>query len=185
MIADKDRHTGLQLIHEYHAASPGSRAFNTRLIEMVAVAVHAIGVYLFNLNLDIGHHKDLVEWQPEEDDVFWYYHPKGPLPTLFIHRWYQDHDQYPHGVADVVGYWAEARIMGGVVLFDRRAAGQREAHEDVCINPTQANDLGLILTIHISTARSHLSPHRPIKENLPDLAAARHPEETTPRFPPV
>ena len=27
--------------------------------------------------------------------------------------------QYPDGLADVVGYWAEDRIFGGVVLFDR------------------------------------------------------------------
>jgi hypothetical protein len=31
-----------------------------------------------------------------------------------------DYDQYPRHVADMVGYWAEARILGGVVLFDRR-----------------------------------------------------------------
>lgn len=28
-------------------------------------------------------------------------------------------DQYPDGDADVVGYWAENRIFGGVVLLDR------------------------------------------------------------------
>ncbi|KAH6854044.1 hypothetical protein B0I37DRAFT_21119 [Chaetomium sp. MPI-CAGE-AT-0009] len=26
----------------------------------------------------------------------------------------------PEGIADCVGYWAEARILGGVMLFDRR-----------------------------------------------------------------
>lgn len=46
--------------------------------------------------------------------------PKGPAPTLFNHPWYLDHDQYPNGIADIVGYWAESRILGGVILFDRR-----------------------------------------------------------------
>ncbi|KAI0127950.1 hypothetical protein BJ170DRAFT_396129 [Xylariales sp. AK1849] len=31
-----------------------------------------------------------------------------------------EHDQYPYGLADVAGYWAEDFIFGGVVLFDRR-----------------------------------------------------------------
>jgi hypothetical protein len=46
--------------------------------------------------------------------------PNGPPPTLFMHNWYCYYDNYPEGVADGVGYWAEARILGGVVLFDGR-----------------------------------------------------------------
>jgi hypothetical protein len=42
-----------------------------------------------------------------------------PGPTLFEHISYGAIDQYPDGVADVVGYWAENMILGGVVLFDR------------------------------------------------------------------
>jgi hypothetical protein len=63
----------------------------------------------------------ITEWAPpKSDDWYWTVFPKGPLPSLFHHRWYQDYDQYPRAVADMVGYWAEARILGGVVLFDRR-----------------------------------------------------------------
>lgn len=57
-------------------------------------------------------------WRPSEDRKRLY--PKTYPDTLFCHKWYRDHDQYPEGVADSVGYWAEARILGGVVLFDRR-----------------------------------------------------------------
>jgi len=49
--------------------------------------------------------------------------PDRPPPTLFRHEWYSDYDQYPNGVADMVRYRAEARILGGVVLFDRRKPG--------------------------------------------------------------
>lgn len=28
-------------------------------------------------------------------------------------------ERFHNGLADVVGYWAELRIFGGVVLFDR------------------------------------------------------------------
>ena len=44
-----------------------------------------------------------------------------PRVTLFSHHGYLAHDVYPEGVADVVGYWAEDRILGGVAVFDRAA----------------------------------------------------------------
>ncbi|KAH6845752.1 hypothetical protein B0I37DRAFT_435180 [Chaetomium sp. MPI-CAGE-AT-0009] len=34
-------------------------------------------------------------------------------------KWTIQDDQYPAGTADIVGYWAENIIMGGVVVFDR------------------------------------------------------------------
>ncbi|KAJ4230938.1 hypothetical protein FSOLCH5_004545 [Fusarium solani] len=41
------------------------------------------------------------------------------LPAAFCHMAYVYPDQYPRGVADVAGYWAEGKIFGGVVVFDR------------------------------------------------------------------
>lgn len=37
------------------------------------------------------------------------------LSTMF----YTKSNQYPKGIADVVGYWAEAHIFGGAVVFYR------------------------------------------------------------------
>ncbi|KAJ0108207.1 hypothetical protein J7T55_000172 [Diaporthe amygdali] len=120
-----------QLFHKYHAASPGSRAFKTCLIEMIAVSIHQIAVYLYELDLDLGSHKDLVTWvAPANDKVFHRFYRDGKLPSLFIHKQYRDIKQYPNGAADMVGYWAEAQIFGGVVLFDRRKPCDREPHED-------------------------------------------------------
>lgn len=46
--------------------------------------------------------------------------PKMPRrPAEFFHMFYMDWEHYPCGVADVVGYWAEYQLFGGVVLFDR------------------------------------------------------------------
>ena len=44
-------------------------------------------------------------------------------PTDFMHENYCALQQYPRGVADVVGYWAEYHLFGGVVLFDRGGSG--------------------------------------------------------------
>ncbi|KAI1327187.1 hypothetical protein F5Y16DRAFT_410527 [Xylariaceae sp. FL0255] len=40
--------------------------------------------------------------------------------TAFYYDRYQDHEQCPRALPDVVGYWAEAKIFGGVVLSDCR-----------------------------------------------------------------
>lgn len=96
-----------QLVRRYLAASPGSKAFKAGLIELTAVSVHQIAVYIFKLDLDVGSHKALLK---VDNDA----------PTFFLHSQYKDIDQYPDGVADAVGYWAEAQIFGGVILFDRR-----------------------------------------------------------------
>ncbi|KAJ5691917.1 hypothetical protein N7462_001340 [Penicillium macrosclerotiorum] len=40
-------------------------------------------------------------------------------PTYLYHVEYTFYKQYPMGVADMVGYWVEYRLLGGVVLFDR------------------------------------------------------------------
>lgn len=45
-------------------------------------------------------------------------------PTYLYHHDYIDYEQYPLGIADMVGYWAEYQIFGGVVLFDRGGSGK-------------------------------------------------------------
>lgn len=118
------------LLQALQTGSPGSRLFNTRLIEVVAVAVHQIAVLLYKNNPDLSAEsatKEVHAWVPPKDtdppwSTWWTFNPDGPSPTLFKHGWYTASGQYPDGAADVAGYWAESRILGGVVLFDRTAA---------------------------------------------------------------
>ncbi|KPM43812.1 hypothetical protein AK830_g2786 [Neonectria ditissima] len=42
-----------------------------------------------------------------------------PPAAAFFHKAYQSAEQYPRGLADVAEYWAEGKIFGGVVVFDR------------------------------------------------------------------
>lgn len=127
----------LKLFHDYHAASPDSRAFKSRLVEIVAVSIHQIAVTLYKLDLSLGNHRDWAAWvAPTSDKVFYWGHPDGKLPTLFYHDQYQERSQYSEGIADMVGYWAESQIFGGVVLFDRRRPDEREPHEDVSFLPS-------------------------------------------------
>ncbi|KFA60444.1 hypothetical protein S40285_08269 [Stachybotrys chlorohalonatus IBT 40285] len=121
-----------QLFQAYSDAEMGSKDFNMRLVEMVAVSVHQIAVALFKLapkSHTSEHIKSVTEWQKPagwfecygrrtwEEPLF------PPPPTHFFHCAYLDFDLYPHGLADVAGYWAEDRILGGVVVFDRGQSG--------------------------------------------------------------
>nr|RBQ99044.1 hypothetical protein FVER53263_03367 [Fusarium verticillioides] len=112
-------------IEKYQHAEVGSRAFKTRLVELVAVALHEIAVLLFQLDFQLhkGGKADIdyvTNWRIPASEL------EGlvdvpPRPTLFSHHAYLDADIYPNGVTDIVGYWAEDRILGGVAIFDRRA----------------------------------------------------------------
>lgn len=94
-------------------------------MELVAVALHEIAVLLFQLDFQLhkGGKADIdyvTNWRIPPSEL------EGlvdvpPRPTLFSHHAYLDADIYPNGVADIVGYWAEDRILGGVAIFDRRA----------------------------------------------------------------
>ncbi|KAM0554062.1 hypothetical protein ACHAPJ_007137 [Fusarium lateritium] len=107
-------------IANYQRAEFGSKAFNVRLVELVAVAFHEIGVLLLQLDFQIhqGDIDAITNWKmPHAEGLV----DVPPRPTLFSHHAYLDADIYPNGVADIVGYWAEDRVLGGVAVFDRRA----------------------------------------------------------------
>lgn len=122
----------VQVIYcKYHAASPRLRAYKICLVEIVAVAIHQIPVYLYKTDLDIGGHKVLVTWvAPANEMVFCQSYRDRKLPSLFKQEKYWDLQQYPIRAAYMVGYWAEAQILGCVVLFDRRKPRDCELYED-------------------------------------------------------
>ena len=83
------------------------------------MATHQAAVRLFELDLSRHHGDKISTWVAPKDDLDgWERFPNGPPPTLFRHPWYCDYEQHPEVIANGVGFWAEARILGGVVLFD-------------------------------------------------------------------
>jgi hypothetical protein len=86
-----------------------------RLLEMLAVACHDIAGLVY-VNTQPGLRR---EGQNSEQRLA----ALEGRPTDFMHEAYYDMQQYPNGVADVVGYWAEYHLFGGVVLFDRGESG--------------------------------------------------------------
>ncbi|KAN0102212.1 hypothetical protein V8E51_012722, partial [Hyaloscypha variabilis] len=104
-----------KLAQAYQDAALGSREFYMRLLEMTAVACHDIAALVYE-NTQPGLRQ---EGQSLEQRLALL----GGRPTDFMHEDYYYFQQYPKGVLDVVGYWAEYHLFGGVVLFDRGESG--------------------------------------------------------------
>ncbi|KAG8159655.1 hypothetical protein KVR01_010292 [Diaporthe batatas] len=92
------------------------------VVSPLKIAVHDIAGLLWSLDDGFHKHADLEAWltsrlESEPQDKF----ERVNLPphTWFWHGEYTNSDEYPNGVADIVGYWAETQIFGGVVVFDR------------------------------------------------------------------
>lgn len=87
-----------------------------------------MAIMLFNQDPVRGSDDPLYSWRPNEEELeklqrHTGYSTEIPIPVaLFRHRWYKDYTDYPNAGADGVAYWAESRILGGVVLFDRRVS---------------------------------------------------------------
>lgn len=41
----------------------------------------------------------------------------------FYHKCYKMYGDYPYALLNVVGYWMETQLFGGVVLFERGTSG--------------------------------------------------------------
>lgn len=89
------------------------------------MSVHQLAVQLYELGQD-PHRAEYeswwLSWIERHKDVDGIDKLKAVAfpPVPFYHDCYHQHfDQFPRGKADIVGYWAEAKILGGVALFDR------------------------------------------------------------------
>jgi hypothetical protein len=86
-----------------------------RLLEMLAIACHNIAALLY-FNTEPGLRRKGQDPEARRAVL------QG-RPIDFMHEDYYAWEQYPNGPADVVGYWAEYHLFGGVVLFDRGTSG--------------------------------------------------------------
>ncbi|KAF5544031.1 hypothetical protein FPHYL_11138 [Fusarium phyllophilum] len=131
----------LEKLNAYQKARPFSRSFQLRLIEMTACSLHQIGVGLSQLEkvhdpaTTAGHDvESTIKWERPPDDFC----RTPPKPTMFIATQFTAHDRYPNGVDDMVGYWAENRILGGVALFDHSQAWTGDDEPNVYFQCTRA-----------------------------------------------
>ena len=111
----------MELLSAFQEVQSDSKEFNFRLLELLAVACHQIAVHLYQFDDGIHKHTLYETWRDEPRDRTVPGSYRAPTP--FSHNSYNNVEQYPNGVADCVGYWAEAKIFGGGVVFDRGESG--------------------------------------------------------------
>ncbi|KAJ3524581.1 hypothetical protein NM208_g12004 [Fusarium decemcellulare] len=112
------------LLNAFKNTTSGTKDFHLRLVELVVVACHQIAAYLFDLDDGAHKHKLHDDWLQQQLMASILQSQTGRPsrffpPAAFFHLSYVYPEQYPRGLADVAGYWAEGKIFGGVVVFDR------------------------------------------------------------------
>ncbi|KAG6356487.1 hypothetical protein INS49_015875 [Diaporthe citri] len=134
---------GPKILQAYQETLPASIAWKLRLLELVTSACHDIAVHLYQMDGGVHKHWEHEEFLAEKLESL----PEKsldrkvlPLPTLFWNGRYVDSSRYPNGLADVVGYWAETQIFGGVILFDR-GESEEEMSNNAFIKSSCFSDL--------------------------------------------
>lgn len=118
-IAPQDLVIDLKVAQNYQDAPPGSRENHLRLLETAAASVHALAGMTYMSN-----HEDMDVKPPEPPGGhFRQFHTTDGFYVNFYHTDYKRFERFPFGLLNVVGYWAEAELFGGVVLFERGEGG--------------------------------------------------------------
>lgn len=111
----------LKLAQNYQNALPGSREHLLRLLEIAAASVNALAGMIYT-----SFHKDTNILPPEPPGGhFWQFRRTDHFYVDFYHTNYRRFEDFPFGLLNVVGYWAEAELFGGVVLFERVESGSK------------------------------------------------------------
>lgn len=119
IISHLARINSTQVAQNYQDAPPGSRENHLRLLETAAASVHALAGMTYMSN-----HEDMDVKPPEPPGGhFRQFHTTDGFYVNFYHTDYKRFERFPFGLLNVVGYWAEAELFGGVVLFERGEGG--------------------------------------------------------------
>ncbi|KAK2759377.1 hypothetical protein FQN54_002855 [Arachnomyces sp. PD_36] len=129
LVLSTDLRLNAKTVQLYQEAPLNSPSFNMHLLELIAIAVHEVAG-----NVYAAAHRDR---RPHAPSVVY----GGVKSTLLSVDRYQREELYPNGIIDVVGYWAEARIFGGVVVPARGPeVGARNCF-GIYISPPGKSDL--------------------------------------------
>ena len=105
-----------QLAHKYQSAPRGSREHKLRLLEIIAASVNTLAGMVY-----IKFHEDTVIKPPTPPEGHWWqFRYNHDFYVKLYHPDYKRLDTYPFGLLSVVGYWAEAELFGGVILFEHQ-----------------------------------------------------------------
>ena len=90
-----------------------------RLLEITAASMNALA----GMTYASCHPDTDVKPQEPRGGHLAAFHGTNQFYIDFYHEEYRRLELYPSGLLNVVGYWAETQLFGGVVLFDRGDSG--------------------------------------------------------------
>lgn len=120
------------MLQAFQDSDHETEQFRHRLIELVTRAIHAIAVHITahgdKIHDDASISEATTYQEPTSVEYIgkarYVFEPLKTFASLFFHALYTAYEQYPFGASELSGYWAESRIFGGVVLFDRGESGE-------------------------------------------------------------
>ena len=111
-----------------------------RLMQIAAASVHTLAGMMYT-----SFHQDTNIKPPEPPGGhFWQFRGSDHFYVDFYHTNYRRFEDFPFGLLNVVGYWAEAELFGGVVLFERVESGSEVQLIPTCSRKSFANGCQII-----------------------------------------
>ncbi|CAF9929375.1 MAG: hypothetical protein ALECFALPRED_004305 [Alectoria fallacina] len=105
----------LKLAQDYQNAPLNSRENHLQLLRIAAASVNALARKTYQ-----DFHSDIVIKPSKLPELS---HHQSNGVDDFYHSNYREFKRYPFGRLDIMSYWAETELFGGVVLFERDESG--------------------------------------------------------------
>lgn len=150
-----------QVAQNYQDAPPGSRENHLRLLEIAAASVHSLAVMIY-----ASKHEEMDVNPPEPPGGHLrQFHDTDGYYVNFYHTKYKRFQDFPFGLLNVVGYWAETELFGGVVLFEHSEGGSgvlcsRWFLAKPLLTDTRSLTLSFILKEHLMLSRSPINSYK-------------------------
>lgn len=140
-----------QLAQSYQDALPGSREHLLRLLDIAAASLHTLAGMMYT-----SFHPDTNIRPPEPPEGhYWQFRGTDHFYVNFFHSNYRRLKDFPFGLLNVVGYWAEAELFGGVVLFERVESGSEVQLISLTSDNIHANECQVINAFLHPQATAH------------------------------
>ena len=105
----------LNIIQAFQNAPHQTSAENLRLLEFVSTCLHSLAGMIYH-----SFHPETNIFPDRNTHPFYL---TRHYWVDFFHVCFKRGWDYPYGLLNVIGYWIEAQIFGGVVLFERGTSG--------------------------------------------------------------
>ncbi|CAD6593633.1 MAG: hypothetical protein ASARMPREDX12_007362 [Alectoria sarmentosa] len=118
-FAPQDLIIDLKVAQKYQNAPSGTYEHLLRLVQIAAASLNALAGMIY-----VSRHRDMELNPPDPPGgSHRLFHRTDDFYVKFYNTDYRHFQEYPFGLLNVVGYWAETEIFGGILLFEHDEIG--------------------------------------------------------------